>query len=91
MGVLSDVHRVSVGSSDVVVTVNSGIVHATWTLWVDDHVVDSASASGDFRLRGALADGSDVVALIHQGMLGPTEVIVLNDSREVARFTGFVA
>jgi hypothetical protein len=36
-------------------------------------------------------DGSTVRAEIFQSLMGPTEVAVIHDDEEVARFKGFVA
>ena len=75
----------------VVVTGNTGPVHATWRLLISGTEVDSAAASGNFHLRGQLPDGSTVKAEIHQSMVGPTRVVVLHDGTEVLNSTGFVA
>lgn len=91
MGLLEDEHRVRVGDAEVVVTGESGLVEATWTLAVDGEEVDRAKASGRFELRGRLPDGSGVAADIHQDAFGPTKVVVLHDDTEITRFTGFVA
>jgi hypothetical protein len=90
MGLLKDEHRVQVSGADVIVTGESGLVEATWTLEVDGEEVDRAKASGRFELRGRLPDGSGLAAQIHQDAFGPTKVIVLHDDAEVTRFTGFV-
>lgn len=91
MSLTSDEHSVEIGGSTVAVTGKTGLVHATWTLLVDGAEVDRAAAAGDFRLRGQLPDGSSVEALVHQSLIGPTEVAVVHAGDEVARFTGFVA
>ena len=91
MGVFKDENDVMIGSSRVSVTGASGLVHATWTLAVDGSAVDSAAAAGTFTLQGELPDGSTVRAQIIQSLMGPTEVAVLHDDDEVARFKGFVA
>jgi hypothetical protein len=32
-----------------------------------------------------------VTAAVHQGVLGPTNVVVMHDGSDIARFRGFVA
>lgn len=91
MGFTSDEHSVTIGGSTVAVSGKSGPIHATWSLLVDDVVVDSAQASGDFHLTGALGDGSTVEIAVHQSLMGPTRVVISHDGLEVARFKGFVA
>jgi hypothetical protein len=91
MGFFKDENDVMIGSSRVSVTGATGLVHATWTLAVDGSPVDSAAAAGNFTLRGELPDGSTVRAEIFQSLMGPTEVAVIHDDEEVARFKGFVA
>lgn len=91
MSVTRDEHSVTIGESTVTVTGVTGAVHATWTLTIDGREADSAAAAGDFRLRGALGDGSGVEAAIHQSLLGPTEVVIRHRGTEVGQFTGFVA
>jgi len=91
MDLFQDDHTVQIGSTTVAVTGESGLVHATWTLHLDGAAVDAAKAAGDFTLRGSLPDGTEVCAEIHQSLLGPTEVAVVHQGTELARFTGFVA
>ena len=91
MALTSDDHTVQIGSSTVLVTGRSGLVHATWTLLVDGEELDSAQAAGDFTLTGELPDGSDVRAVVHQSLVGPTVVTVKHEGEEVASFDGFVA
>lgn len=91
MSVTSDEHTVEVGGSTVVVTGRTGVVHATWTLTIDGVEADQRTATGDVPLRGALPDGSEVVAEVHQSAVGPTEVVVLHAGTEVDRRRGFVA
>ncbi len=91
MGLFSDEHTVAIGPSTVQVTAKTGLVHATLTLLVDGEAVDEATAAGDFRLRGQLADGSPVVAAVFQSLMGPTRVTVEHAGTEIAAFTGFVA
>ena len=71
-------------------TATTGLVHATWSLLIGGGVADTATASGDFRLRGVLPDGSTVTADIHQSLLGTSTAVVSHDGREVESFTGFV-
>lgn len=91
MGIFSNDHSVRIGRTTVAVTGTTGLVHATWTLLLDGQEVDSATAAGNFTLRGRLGDGSPVRAEVFQSLVGPTEVAVVHDGDEVARFTGFVA
>jgi hypothetical protein len=91
MSLIRDDHSVRIGEAVVAVTGETGKVHATWRLHVDGTEVDSAKAAGDFTLRGALPDGSQVRAEVHQGLLGDTKVTVVHDGAEVATFKGFVA
>jgi hypothetical protein len=85
-----DEHMVLIDSTEVAVTAQTGPVHATWSLLFDGTVIDEATATGNFRLRGTLQSGVQVEANVQQSMLGPTEVAVHRDGAEVARFTGFV-
>ncbi|MGH3566884.1 MAG: hypothetical protein ACRDRH_12800 [Pseudonocardia sp.] len=91
MSLIRDERSVQIGPSTVSVTGVTGPVHATWTLLVDGQEVDSAVAAGEFRLRGKLSDGSDVEAVVHQSLVGPTEVVINHGGGEVTRFKGFVA
>lgn len=86
-----DEHSVEIDGTTVTVTGRTGLVQATWTLAIGGEEVDSAKASGDFRLRGQLPDGSAVVAEVFQSLIGPTEVAILHADEEVARLKGFVA
>lgn len=91
MGLTRDEHSVEIAGHTVAVTGRTGLVHATWTLSVDGQEADTAAAAGDFTLRAELSDGSPVHASVHQSLVGPTEVAIHHDGREVARFKGFVA
>lgn len=91
MGITRDEHTIQLAGSTVTVTGTTGAIHATWTLVVDGQEVDSAAAAGDFRLRGSLADGSDVQAAIHQSLVGPTRVTIRHQDVEVLDERGFVA
>lgn len=91
MSLISDDHSVEVGGATVSVRAKTGLVQATWSLLVDDTEVDSATASGDFKLRGTLPDGSPVEAQVFQSLIGPTEVAILHEGREIERARGFVA
>ena len=88
---VNDRHEVQIDGVDVIVTGQTGKVHATWTLLIDGNEVDSAKAAGDFVLRGDLPNGPEVKAEVHQGLMGPTRVVVLRGDKEIARFQGFVA
>ncbi|MGH3614260.1 MAG: hypothetical protein ACRDRK_17050 [Pseudonocardia sp.] len=90
MGLIRDERSVQIGSSTVSVTGMTGPVYATWVLLVDGQEVDSAVADGEFRLRGQLSDGSDVEAVVHQSLVGPTYVLINHRGDEVTRFEGFV-
>jgi len=91
MDLFRDDHAVQIGSTTVTVTGETGLVHATWTLYLDDQPVDSAKAAGDFTLHGSLPDGTQVKAQVFQSLLGPTEVAIVHQDAELARFSGFVA
>ena len=91
MGIFHNEHSVRIGASEVAVTGQTGPVHATWTLLVDGEPADKAVAAGDFTLRAGLSDGSEVRAKVFQSLLGPTEVAIVHQDAEVARFSGFVA
>lgn len=91
MDLFRDDHTVQIGPTTVAVTGATGLVHATWTLHLDGEAVDAAKAAGDFTLRGALPDGTEVRPEVHQSLLGPTEVAIIHQGAEFARFTGFVA
>lgn len=91
MGLTRDEHTVKVAGTEVTVTGTTGPVHATWSLLVGGVVADSAAAAGDFRLRGRLPDGTAVEAAVHQGLLGPTRVVVTHEGEEVLDARGFVA
>lgn len=86
-----DEHSVQIGASTVSVTGETGPVHATWILLIDGDEADRAKAAGDFKLRGMLPDGTAVEAEVHQSLIGRTEVAIVHDGEEAARFKGFVA
>ncbi len=90
MALFSNEDSVPIGDSTVAVTSKSGPIHNTWTLLVDEQEVDSAKATGDFTLKGALADGSSVEAAVHHSLVGPCRVVITHDGVEVAQFKGFV-
>lgn len=90
MGVMKDEHKVTISGTEVAVIGETGLVEATWRLLIGGEEADSARASGDFRLKGRLTDGSLVEALVHQGAFGPTAVDVEHDGNHVVHFTGFV-
>ncbi len=91
MALTSDEHVTEIDGVSVSVMGATGPVHATWTLLVDGQEQDSLKAAGDFRLRGALPDGSEVSAEVHQSLVGPTEVVIFHAGREIHRSEGFVA
>lgn len=91
MALTSDEHVIEIDGAKVTVMGSTGAVHATWTLLVDGEEQDSAKAAGDFRLSGALPNGSELTAEVHQSLVGPTEVVVFRAGEEVARSKGFVA
>jgi len=91
MSVTRDEHRVRIGESEVAVIGQSGLVEATWELFVDDERVDGDTRSGLFVLRGQVGDGRAIEAHIEQGALGPTHVTIVHDGHEVVSFKGFVA
>jgi hypothetical protein len=90
MGVLHDEHTIKIDGTEVSVKGKTGAIHATWTLSIGGVEVDQAAAAGDFRLRGALPDGTPIEAQVHQSVVGPTEVSVLRDGVELSRASGFV-
>lgn len=83
-------HHIRIGDATVGITGRSGLVEATWALWVDDRRVDEATRSGTFTLRGELPDGSTVEAVVTQGAFGGAEVVVGHDGQEVTRFRDIV-
>jgi hypothetical protein len=85
MGLTQDERTIEIGGHGVSVTGKTGPVHATWTLFVDGEVVDSASAAGDFALSSTLPGGSAIEASVHQSLVGPTEVAISRDGTEVSR------
>ena len=92
MGLTRDEHTVTIAGHTVAVTGVTGPVHARWTLLVDDQAVDSAKAAGDFTLRGRLPDRTEIVAAVHQSLLGRTRAsVVSHGGEDVADFKGFVA
>jgi hypothetical protein len=91
MRITKDAHETEIDGHLVAVTGTTGKVHATWRLSIDGEVSDSAKAAGDFTLRGTLPGGSPVEAVVHQSLLGPTEVVILHKQEEIGRFKGFVA
>lgn len=91
MAIDGDEFRTTVAGTEVEVLGSSGLVHATWRLLLAGREVDSATAAGDFTLRGTLPDGSAVTAAVHQSLLGPTEVTVDHAGTEVFSSKGFVA
>jgi hypothetical protein len=91
VGLTNDTFETTIGDVTVIVTGDTGPVHATWRLLIGGTEVDSAAAAGDFKLRGPLPDGSVVEAAIHQSMVGPTRVVVTHGGTEVLDSTGFVA
>ena len=91
MGLTKDEFSAAIGDTVVAVRGTSGAVHATWTLAIDGTEQDSATAAGDFRLRGRLPDGSEVEASVHQSLVGPTRVVIVHEGNEILNGEGFVA
>jgi hypothetical protein len=91
MSITKDEHEVVIDGSTVTVRGTTGLLEATWELEVDGQVADSRRATGLFTLRAELPDRSEVTAAVHQGVLGPTNVVVMHDGSDIARFRGFVA
>ncbi|WP_101650600.1 hypothetical protein [Brevibacterium ihuae] len=92
MGLFGDDVNTTVDGRPVRVQGRTGAIRATWQLLEGDTVLaEHASLGGECELVGTLSTGTEVRAIIGQGVFGPTTVRVVVNGETVAEHQGFVA